>query len=175
MNQRNSSTSKNQSGVSSSGFSSGKIKSRFSELDLRRMTKRLVPFSAAGFIFSPRGRAWAKLRICFRWLIGRRAPALQPISHSRHCRNAVKPKGEDRKDKALTLADLRDSGELEQHADAVFGLTRENADRLDVAIMKNRNGPLSRNRQRGFACSRILAGRDLSRILETTTGTAKRT
>jgi replicative DNA helicase len=51
-------------------------------------------------------------------------------------------KVEDRKDKALTLADLRDSGELEQHADAVFGLTRENAERLDVAILKNRNGPL---------------------------------
>ncbi len=51
-------------------------------------------------------------------------------------------KVEDRKDKALTLADLRDSGELEQHADAVFGLTRENAKRLDVAILKNRNGPL---------------------------------
>jgi replicative DNA helicase len=51
-------------------------------------------------------------------------------------------KVEDRKDKALTLGDLRDSGELEQHADAVFGLTREHAERLDVAILKNRNGPL---------------------------------
>ncbi len=51
-------------------------------------------------------------------------------------------KVEERRDKALTLADLRDSGELEQHADAVFGLTRENPERLDVAILKNRNGPL---------------------------------
>lgn len=50
-------------------------------------------------------------------------------------------KVEDRKEKKLTLADLRDSGELEQHADAVFGLTRENRDRLDVDILKNRNGP----------------------------------
>jgi replicative DNA helicase len=50
---------------------------------------------------------------------------------------------EKRKDKRLLLSDLRESGELEQHADAVFGLTREHPERLDVAILKNRNGPTS--------------------------------
>jgi replicative DNA helicase len=48
---------------------------------------------------------------------------------------------EDRKEKSPNLADLRDSGELENHADAVFALTRD-GDRLDVDILKNRRGPL---------------------------------
>lgn len=48
---------------------------------------------------------------------------------------------ENRKDKTPNLADLRDSGELENHADAVFALTRDD-DRLDVDILKNRRGPL---------------------------------
>ena len=48
---------------------------------------------------------------------------------------------EDRKDKTPSLADLRDSGELENHADSVFALTRDD-DRLDVDILKNRWGPL---------------------------------
>lgn len=42
----------------------------------------------------------------------------------------------------LNLADLRGSGELENHADAVFGLSRDSADRMEVQILKNRNGPL---------------------------------
>lgn len=41
----------------------------------------------------------------------------------------------------VLLADLRGSGELENHADAIFGLTREGDD-LEVSILKNRNGPL---------------------------------
>ncbi len=57
------------------------------------------------------------------------------------CAVQLNRKVEDRKDKRLTLADLRDSGELEQHADAVFGLTRENPERLDIDILKNRVGP----------------------------------
>lgn len=48
---------------------------------------------------------------------------------------------ENRKDKTPTLADLRDSGELENHADGVFALTRD-GDRIDVDILKNRWGPL---------------------------------
>lgn len=48
---------------------------------------------------------------------------------------------EERKEKTPTLADLRDTGELENHADAVFALTRD-GDRLDVDILKNRGGPL---------------------------------
>ncbi|MBI4524802.1 MAG: hypothetical protein HY695_13445 [Deltaproteobacteria bacterium] len=48
---------------------------------------------------------------------------------------------EDRKDKTPNLADLRDSGELENHADGVFALTRQD-DRIDVDILKNRWGPL---------------------------------
>lgn len=48
---------------------------------------------------------------------------------------------EDRKEKSPNLADLRDSGELENHADAVFALTRD-GDRLDVDILKNRRGPM---------------------------------
>lgn len=49
---------------------------------------------------------------------------------------------ENRKDKTPNLADLRDSGELENHADAVFALTREDRDILEVDILKNRHGPL---------------------------------
>lgn len=48
---------------------------------------------------------------------------------------------EARKEKAPVLSDLSDSGDIEKHADAVFILTRENADRLDVHVRKNRNGP----------------------------------
>lgn len=59
------------------------------------------------------------------------------------CAVQLNRKVEDRKDKRLSLGDLRDSGELEQHADAVFGLTRENKERLDIDILKNRNGPTS--------------------------------
>jgi replicative DNA helicase len=49
---------------------------------------------------------------------------------------------ENRKEKTPALSDLSDSGDIEKHADAVFILTRENADRLDVHVKKNRNGPL---------------------------------
>jgi replicative DNA helicase len=49
---------------------------------------------------------------------------------------------ENRKEKAPTLSDLADSGDIEKHADAVFILTRDNSDRLDVHVKKNRNGPL---------------------------------
>lgn len=47
---------------------------------------------------------------------------------------------EDRKEKFLTLADLRDSGQLEADADVVLALTRED-DTLDVDVLKNRHGP----------------------------------
>jgi replicative DNA helicase len=50
---------------------------------------------------------------------------------------------EARKEKAPVLSDLSDSGDIEKHADAVFILTRENQDRLDVHVRKNRNGPTS--------------------------------
>jgi replicative DNA helicase len=50
---------------------------------------------------------------------------------------------ENRKDKTPTLADLRDSGELENHADAVFALTREDRGVLEVDCLKNRHGPLA--------------------------------
>jgi replicative DNA helicase len=50
---------------------------------------------------------------------------------------------ETRKDKTPTLADLRDSGELENHADSVFALTREDRGVLEVDCLKNRNGPLA--------------------------------
>jgi replicative DNA helicase len=50
---------------------------------------------------------------------------------------------EKRKDKTPNLADLRDSGELENHADAVFALTREDRDVLEVDVLKNRHGPLA--------------------------------
>src|SRR5215813_1254390 len=50
---------------------------------------------------------------------------------------------EKRKDKTPTLADLRDSGELENHADSVFALTREDRDVLEVDCLKNRHGPLA--------------------------------
>jgi replicative DNA helicase len=49
---------------------------------------------------------------------------------------------ENRKEKTPTLADLRDSGELENHADAVFALTRDDKERLEVDVLKNRHGPL---------------------------------
>lgn len=47
---------------------------------------------------------------------------------------------ESRKEKFLTLADLRDSGQLEADADIVLGLTR-NGDTLDADVLKNRHGP----------------------------------
>jgi replicative DNA helicase len=50
---------------------------------------------------------------------------------------------ENRKDKTPTLADLRDSGELENHADSVFALTREDRGVLEVDCLKNRHGPLA--------------------------------
>jgi replicative DNA helicase len=50
---------------------------------------------------------------------------------------------ENRKDKTPTLADLRDSGELENHADGVFALTREDREILEVDVLKNRHGPLA--------------------------------
>jgi len=50
---------------------------------------------------------------------------------------------ENRKDKSPTLADLRDSGELENHADSVFALTREDRGVLEVDCLKNRHGPLA--------------------------------
>lgn len=49
---------------------------------------------------------------------------------------------ENRKDKTPNLADLRDSGELENHADGVFALTREDRDILEIDVLKNRHGPL---------------------------------
>jgi replicative DNA helicase len=49
---------------------------------------------------------------------------------------------ENRKEKAPALSDLADSGDIEKHADAVFILTRENEERLDVHVKKNRNGPV---------------------------------
>lgn len=49
---------------------------------------------------------------------------------------------ENRKDKTPNLADLRDSGELENHADGVFALTREDREILEVDVLKNRHGPL---------------------------------
>src|SRR5215471_1907960 len=49
---------------------------------------------------------------------------------------------EQRKEKTPNLSDLADSGDIEKHADAVFILTRDNSDRLDVHVKKNRNGPL---------------------------------
>lgn len=49
---------------------------------------------------------------------------------------------ENRKDKTPNLADLRDSGELENHADGVFALTREDRGILEVDVLKNRHGPL---------------------------------
>ena len=48
---------------------------------------------------------------------------------------------EGRKQKGPILSDLSDSGDIEKNADAVFMLTRENKDCLDVHICKNRNGP----------------------------------
>jgi replicative DNA helicase len=50
---------------------------------------------------------------------------------------------ERRANKTPTLADLRDSGELENHADGVFALTREDRDILEVDVLKNRHGPLA--------------------------------
>jgi replicative DNA helicase len=50
---------------------------------------------------------------------------------------------ENRKDRTPTLADLRDSGELENHADSVFALTREDRGVLEVDCLKNRHGPLA--------------------------------
>jgi replicative DNA helicase len=50
---------------------------------------------------------------------------------------------EKRQNKTPNLADLRDSGELENHADAVFALTREERDILEVDVLKNRHGPLA--------------------------------
>jgi len=49
---------------------------------------------------------------------------------------------ETRKDKTPTLADLRDSGELEANADTVFALTREDREVLEVECLKNRHGPV---------------------------------
>ena len=48
---------------------------------------------------------------------------------------------ESRKDKKPTLADLRDTGEWENHARGVFMFIREVEDRLDVYIEKNTEGP----------------------------------
>lgn len=50
---------------------------------------------------------------------------------------------EKRANKTPTLADLRDSGELENHADGVFALTREDREILEVDVLKNRHGPLT--------------------------------
>ena len=50
---------------------------------------------------------------------------------------------EKRKNKTPTLADLRDSGELENHADGVFALTRDDREILEVDVLKNRHGPLA--------------------------------
>ncbi len=50
---------------------------------------------------------------------------------------------EERKDKTPTLADLRDSGELENHADGGFALTREDREIIEVDVLKNRHGPLA--------------------------------
>lgn len=62
-------------------------------------------------------------------------PVISAVQLNRHLEN--------RADKTPTLADLRDSGELENHADAVFALTRQDRDFLDVDVLKNRWGPLS--------------------------------
>ena len=48
---------------------------------------------------------------------------------------------ENRKDKKPTLADLRDTGEWENHARGVFMFTRETENRLDVYVEKNTEGP----------------------------------
>lgn len=48
---------------------------------------------------------------------------------------------ENRKEKKPTLADLRDTGEWENHARGVFMLTRDVQDRLDVYVEKNTEGP----------------------------------
>ena len=81
------------------------------------------------------------------WMISEAARQLKLMAKSLSipivCAVQLNRKVEERKDKRLSLADLRDSGELEQHADAVFGLTRENKERLDIDILKNRNGPTS--------------------------------
>ena len=50
---------------------------------------------------------------------------------------------ENRANKTPKLADLRDSGELENHADGVFALTREDREILEVDVLKNRHGPLT--------------------------------
>src|SRR5215831_6935679 len=50
---------------------------------------------------------------------------------------------EKRKDGTPMLADLRDSGEVENHADSVFALTREDRGVLEVDCLKNRHGPLA--------------------------------
>ena len=50
---------------------------------------------------------------------------------------------ENRANKRPTLADLRDSGELENHADMVLALTRDERDTLSVDCLKNRHGPLA--------------------------------
>ena len=49
---------------------------------------------------------------------------------------------EKRSNKTPNLADLRDSGELENNADAVFALTREDREIIEVDVLKNRHGPL---------------------------------
>jgi replicative DNA helicase len=50
---------------------------------------------------------------------------------------------ENRTNKTPMLADLRDSGELENHADVVLALTRDERDILSVDCLKNRHGPLA--------------------------------
>lgn len=79
------------------------------------------------------------------WLISETAKQLKLIARALDipiiAAVQLNRKIEDRKEKTPNLADLRDSGELENHADAVFALTRD-GDRLDVDILKNRWGPL---------------------------------
>jgi replicative DNA helicase len=48
---------------------------------------------------------------------------------------------EARKDKTPTLADLRDSGELENHADSVFALTREDRGVLEGGLLEKPSWP----------------------------------
>lgn len=64
---------------------------------------------------------------------------------------------EQRDDKRPRLADLRDSGAIEQDADLVFGLWRDNnADPyLSLAVLKNRHGPMGMTIELNFDLAHV--------------------
>lgn len=80
--------------------------------------------------------------------VGRMSRECKAIARENECPMIVLSQlnraSESREDRRPRLADLRDSGAIEQDADIVFGLYRErlSSDTMVLSVMKNRHGPV---------------------------------